>query len=247
MQKLEQTVQRVAPLHDPVFITGERGTGKELLAKALHLLGPTRGGSMVIVDCASLPQTTVESILFGHERGSFTGATRQHIGFLEAAHEGTLFLDEISHLPLEVQRCFLRFLQEGTITRIGANRPKQIRTRIIAASNRPIQNELKQGTFLPDLYDRLNVFPLRLPPLRARENDIHSLMQCFMGKTHFQRVLPEGLQVVLNYPFPGNVRELQHLCRRLVVFHPTGTITKEMIETNLDPISSDHEMESVLY
>lgn len=232
-RNLLERVQQAAPHWDAILLIGERGTGKELLARAIHQLGPSRNQRLVTVDCAALHPATIESALFGHERGAFTGAVRQHIGLFEQAHEGALFLDEISHLPLDIQGRFLRFLEEGTMRRIGAKETRKIRTRVIAASNRDLAHEAAQGRFLPDLHDRLNVLRLPLPPLRMRTEDILLLTRHYLGDD-FARIDGSGREFIENYHWPGNIRELRNLCRRIVVFAPQGIIDKIRVESLID-------------
>ncbi|MGC9328051.1 MAG: sigma 54-interacting transcriptional regulator [Candidatus Hinthialibacter sp.] len=224
MRELADWTHAAAPHWDTILITGERGTGKELLAQAIHRLGPTRGAELVIVDCAALHPAMAEAALFGHERGAFTGALNRRIGYLEAAHEGSVFLDEIGSLPLETQGRLLRFLESRTLTRIGAVKPLKIRTRIIAATNRDIHSDCRNGRFLPDLYDRLCVLQVRTPPLRERCGDIPILIQHFMGEDNFHRLGRNVLQILERYSYPGNIRELRNLSRRLTVFYPEGRI-----------------------
>lgn len=233
IQELERKVELAAKGWETVLITGERGTGKELLARALHKMGPTRGDKMVTVDCAALPPATVESALFGHERGSFTGAVNRHIGLLEEAHEGTLFLDEISRLPLEAQGRFLRFLEERTVQRIGATKPVTVKTRIIAATNQDLADMARHRLFLPDLYDRLGVLNILCPPLREREGDILPLLERFLGKADFARLDEDARESINRHPFPGNIRELRNLCIRLKTFEPSGKIGEETIKRYL--------------
>lgn len=234
MVKLGEWVCQAAPHWDTILITGERGTGKELLARAIHQLGPTRGAEPVVVDCAALHPATIESALFGHERGAFTGATRQRTGYLELAHERSLFLDEISFLPRDLQGRFLRFLEQRTLTRVGATRPVQVRTRVIAATNRNLMDEAREGRFLPDLADRLGVLRVRVPSLRERGDDIWLLTSHFVGKEPASLFTPDAMEYLRSYPFPGNVRELRNLCRRILIFHPTGRIEKDDLSTWLD-------------
>lgn len=233
MKELAQHLLYAAPHWDTVLVTGERGTGKELLARALHLLGPTRGNQPVIVDCAALHPATAESALFGHERGAFTGATRRHIGFFETAQEGTVFLDEISALPLDIQGRLLRFLEQRTIVRVGSTEPITIRTRIIAASNRDLKQDVYAGRLLGDLYDRMNILRIEAPPLRERGRDAIHLYRHFMKMEKSDHLPEETERFLMSYHFPGNVRELKNLCRRLSVFHPQSEITSELIEQHI--------------
>lgn len=226
MQRLNQWVQKAAPQWDTILITGERGTGKELLAHAIHKLGPTRGGTSALVDCAALHVATAESVLFGHERGSFTGAVNKHVGLLERAHEGTLFLDEIGTLSLELQSRFLRFLEERTVQPIGSHIPRKIRTRIIAATNRDLEQDVLQGAFLPDLLDRLNVLNVELPPLRERGEDRWLLIRHFLNEPDLKRFTSGAVDAIMNYDFPGNIRELRNFCRRLKIFHLDSRVTE---------------------
>lgn len=234
MQTLAAWVHTAAPHVDPILLTGERGTGKELLAHAIHTLGPAKG-TMVILDCSTLPLSTLESVLFGHERGSFTGATHRHIGLLENAQGGSLFIDELHTLPLSVQHRFLRFIEEGHILRIGGTLPLTIHCRIIAASNRDLAAAVAGGRFLPDLYDRLNVLHATIPPLRERGEDRWLLFRHFIGNDAAARLTPEARTILAAHPFYGNVRELKTLCRRLSIFHPQDVITGEIIQQHLEP------------
>lgn len=232
MQSLASWIHTVAPLPDHVLLTGERGTGKELTANAIHKLSQNRGGDLITIDCAALPHATHEATLFGYERGAFTGAVNRRIGFIELANGGSLFLDEISTLPLDMQYRFLRFLEAGTVTRIGSAKPQKIRTRVIVASNRDLIHEVRENRFLPDLYDRLNVFQTMIPPLRERGEDILLLLQTFMGK-QFEQLNDDAKDYLLHYPFPGNVRELRHLSRRLSVFYPQQTVSSQDVQEQL--------------
>ena len=224
IQELEEQVCITAPHWDTVLITGERGSGKELLARAIHNFGPAKRGNLVVVDCASLHGATLESALFGHEKGAFTGAYCKHIGLLESANGGSVFLDEVSSLPLSAQTRFLRFLEEKTMTRVGGKDSLQIHTRVIAASNRNMIQDVENGLFLPDLYDRLNILRIHVPPLREREGDVFLLFDYFMGKAQSYRLTDDAKRFLLSYQFPGNIRELKNLCRRLAVYYPEGKI-----------------------
>jgi DNA-binding NtrC family response regulator len=224
MQQLGEQTHIAAKHWDTILITGERGTGKELLANAIHYLGPGRGGKPVTVDCGALHESTLESLLFGHEKGAFTGAYHRHIGFLESAHQGTIFFDEISTLPRSAQSRFLRFMEEGTVIRVGGKESIKVRTRVVAATNRNLAEEVAQGRFLADLYDRINILPLTTPPLRERGDDILLLFHHFLDSSKPVHLTEQAQTFLRNHPFPGNVRELRNLCRRLNVFHKNETI-----------------------
>lgn len=244
MKTLEAQVQCAAACSETVLVTGERGVGKELIAQALHKLSAVKGGPFVVVDCAALHASTAESSLFGHERGAFTGAVHRRIGQLEQAHQGSVFLDEIALLPLELQGRFLRFLEERTIQRIGSAKPLQVRTRIIAAANRDLVCEQQEGRFLPDLYDRLNVVRLRIPPLRERGEDALQLFHHFLPQCQ-TRLLPEGQRFLLDYPWPGNVREMRNVCKRIAVFYPEGPIDRAVLENLADQMPTKNAQKTM--
>jgi two-component system, NtrC family, nitrogen regulation response regulator GlnG len=217
---------------------GESGTGKELVARALHDYGKRRHGTFVAVNMAAIPKELVESELFGHERGAFTGATNRGIGRFEQAEGGTLFLDEIGDMPLEAQTRLLRVLQQGEYTTVGGRVPIRTDVRIIAATNRDLRQLIQQGLFREDLYYRLNVVPLRLPPLRERGDDIVELARHFLRKAEDEglpakHLEPEALDVLRHYRWPGNVRELENLIRRLAVLQSGDTITAAAITAEL--------------
>lgn len=232
LRLLEQTEQ-TAPLPINVLITGESGTGKELLASFLHRRGERAAGPFVKVNCAALPTALIESELFGHEKGAFTGATSQRKGKFELAHGGTLFLDEIGELPLESQAKLLRALQQGEIQRVGGNAPILVDVRLVAATNRDLNEEVGRGTFREDLYYRLKVIELRCPPLRERSGDLPILAQHFIE--HFGKKLgravvgisPSALQRLSGYDWPGNVRELEHAIARAVALAETRVLGPE--------------------
>ena len=223
LQRVLRSVEQVAPTDSTVLLTGETGTGNELIARALHTRSRRREAVLVKVNCAALPATLIESDLFGHEKGAFTGAVARKIGRFELAHGGTLFLDEIGELPLDLQPKLLRALQEGEIERVGSTRTLQVDVRVIAATNRDLETACREGRFRPDLFYRLNVFPIRLPPLRERTQDIPALVAHFIRKhaaklgRRIERV-PERFMAALSaYPWPGNVRELEHVIERAMI------------------------------
>jgi transcriptional regulator with GAF, ATPase, and Fis domain len=223
-------ISKVAPTDTTVLILGETGTGKELIARAVHNLSRRKDRVLIKVNCAALPPQLIESDLFGHERGAFTGAHERRIGKFELANGGTLFLDEIGELPLELQAKLLRVLQEGEFERLGGKGTLKTDVRIIAATNRELENESEAGKFRPDLYYRLNVFPITLPPLRERKEDIPLLAMHFtqkfaqkMGKK-IRSISNEALQEMLSYRWPGNIRELEHIVERSVILSGTSTL-----------------------
>ena len=208
----------VAPTRFPVLLQGESGVGKELAARAIHDLSDRQGGPLEVVDCGSIPRELIESELFGHVRGSFTGAHRDRRGAFEVAHHGTLFLDEIGEMPLQLQTRLLRVLQEGRFRRVGDERPVDIDVRIVAATNRELKSEVATGRFRQDLYYRLNVFAVRIPPLRERPGDLPLLVRHFLaGGGDEWTIEPVALQALETHPWPGNIRELGNLCATLAV------------------------------
>ena len=225
-----ESIDQVAPTDYTVLVTGETGTGKELVARAVHNRSRRQGRAMVKVNCAALPPQLIESELFGHERGSYTGATDKRIGKFELAHGGTIFLDEIGELPVEVQAKLLRVLQEREIERIGGKGPIAVDVRIIAATNRNLQEEVAAGRFRSDLYYRLNVFPILVPPLRERPEDILPLMAFFMQKISkslgkpLTGLAPAMRQQLLHYAWPGNIRELEHVIERAAIRARSATL-----------------------
>jgi two-component system nitrogen regulation response regulator GlnG len=240
MQEIYRVIARLTQADLTVMIMGESGTGKELVARALHDYGKRRYGAFVAVNMAAIPKELVESELFGHERGAFTGATNRGVGRFEQAEGGTLFLDEIGDMPLDAQTRLLRVLQQGEYTTVGGRTPIKTDVRIIAATNRDLRQLIQQGLFREDLYYRLNVVPLRLPPLRERGEDIPDLARHFLRKAEEEglpakRLDGEALDMLRRYRWPGNVRELENLIRRLAVLHsgetiPAGTVAAELKE-----------------
>jgi two-component system nitrogen regulation response regulator GlnG len=222
-----------------VMITGESGTGKELVARALHDYGKRRNGPFVAVNMAAIPRELIESELFGHEKGAFTGATTRNVGRFEQAEGGTLFLDEIGDMPMEAQTRLLRVLQQGEYTTVGGRVPIKTNVRIIAATNKDLRVSIQQGLFREDLFFRLNVVPLRLPPLRERAEDVPDLIRHFFAfaeKEGLARKQLDGdaMDRLKRYRWPGNVRELENLVRRLAALYPQETITGPIIEAELE-------------
>ena len=235
-QSVLKGVQIVAPTDATVLILGETGTGKELVARAIHELSSRSRGSFVKVNCAAIPGSLLESELFGHEKGSFTGAVAQKIGRFELAHEGTLFLDEIGEMPLELQPKLLRAIQDQEFERVGGNRTIRTNVRFVAATNRDLKAMVDENRFRADLYYRLHVFPLNVPPLRERREDIPLLTRYFVQK-HAQRIgrkiesIPtQVLEVLVNYDWPGNIRELQNVIERSVILSNGPEFHVSMLE-----------------
>jgi formate hydrogenlyase transcriptional activator len=232
---LEQ-VEQVAPTDSTALIQGETGTGKELIARAIHNISSRCGRSFVKLNCAAIPFDLLESELFGHEKGAFTGAIAQKIGRFEMANRGTLFLDEIGDIPLALQPKLLRVLQEQEFEPLGSTRTHQVDVRLVAATNRDLASMVKQGTFRSDLYYRLNVFPILLPPLRERRQDIPALVQHFvelygrrMGK-QIEEITPETMCALNSHLWPGNIRELQNVIERSVILTSGTTLHAPLAE-----------------
>ena len=231
MAEVVSTAARIASTRTTVLISGESGTGKEILAKAIHYASPRKDRTMVAVNCAALSHTLLESELFGHEKGSFTGADRQHIGRFEQAHRSSLFLDEVGDTPLATQVKILRVLQERTIERIGGIQPIEIDVRLIAATHRPLEQMIEEGAFREDLYYRLNVVTIAIPPLRERRDDIPLLIDRFLtrfseendrGKMQLSK---EAYDLLMKYDYPGNIRELENIVEQAVVLTRGNVVT----------------------
>ena len=238
MQEIYRTLARLMGTNLTVLVTGESGTGKELVARALHDYGKRRNHPFVAINMAAIPRELIESELFGHERGAFTGATQRHIGRFEQAEGGTLFLDEIGDMPPEAQTRLLRVLQEGEYTTVGGRTSITTNVRIIAATHRDLRRLIQQGLFREDLYFRLNVVPIRLPPLRERVEDIPELVRTFQSRgaeegIPWKVIDASAIERLKAYSWPGNVRELENLVRRLGVLYSQEVITGEVIDAEL--------------
>ena len=223
MHKIFELIKKIAPTKSTVLIRGETGTGKELVARAIHNLSLRREHSFVPVDCASLTESLLESELFGHVKGAFTGAVSDKKGLLEVASGGTVFLDEIGHISLNIQAKLLRVLQEGQIKRVGDVMPTRVDIRLISATNEDLEKAVEEGRFRRDLYYRINVVPIWLPPLRERKEDISLLVEYFIKKYNYlerkklKGISPDALKLLMEYDWPGNIRELENLIHRAVV------------------------------
>jgi len=248
MQEIYRMLARLMQTDLTVMIVGESGTGKELVARALHEYGKRRSGPFVAINMAAIPRDLIESELFGHEKGAFTGANARNPGRFEQAEGGTLFLDEIGDMPMEAQTRLLRVLQQGEYTTVGGRTPIKTDVRIIAATNKDLRVLIQQGLFREDLFFRLNVVPLRLPPLRERVEDIPDLIRHFLAQAEREGLPPKQLdQAALDrmrrYRWPGNVRELENLARRLSALYPQEMINAAVIETELNqpPVTATGE------
>ena len=238
MQEIYRIIARLTGTDLTVIVTGESGTGKELVARAMHDYGKRRTGPFVAVNMAAIPRELVESELFGHEKGAFTGATTRKAGRFEQAEGGTLFLDEIGDMPLDAQTRLLRVLQSGEFMTVGGRAPIKADLRIVAATHRDLRQLVTQGLFREDLFYRLNVVPIRLPPLRERAEDIPALVQHFLAKARdeglpHKAIEPDAMTLIKHHPWPGNVRELENLVRRLAALYAEETIGREVVEIEL--------------
>jgi Nif-specific regulatory protein len=239
MEEALNLVKRVAPSPATVLILGESGTGKELIARAIHFSSPRAEKPLVKVNCAALPESLLESELFGHEKGAFTGAVGRRIGRFEQADQGTIFLDEIGDLSPALQSKLLRVLQEKEFERVGSSQPLKVDVRVIAATNRNLEDAIKKGTFREDLYYRLNVVTISLPPLRERKEDIPPLIEHFLKKYSGENQKPvvsfskEARDLLMNYHYPGNIRELENIIERAVVLSRGDSITTQDLPLNL--------------
>jgi len=240
IKQIREIIRQVAPTNISVLITGESGTGKELVARALHRLSPRRNMPMITVNCGAIPEGILESELFGHQRGAFTGAVETRKGYFELADGGTLFLDEIGDMPLATQVKILRVLEEKEFMRVGGTTPKRVDVRIIAASNKNLQMAVQKGEFREDLYYRLNAVNIHVPPLRERREDIPLLIKkfttdfCRENKIEFEGFTEGALRRLENYPWPGNVRELKNLVESIIVLEKGRRIDEFDLSKYLD-------------
>ena len=238
MQRIFRLVGKVAPTDSSVLLLGESGTGKELFAEQIHLASPRRDGPFIRVNCAALPEGLLESELFGHVRGAFTGAEKDRAGLFEQADGGTLFLDEVADMSASMQARLLRALQEGEIRRVGGNRPIHVDVRVLAATNRDLQAEVEAGRFREDLFYRLHVLVIAMPPLRKRPGDVELLSVHLLEKIARERgrkpprLTSEVLDLFERYAWPGNVRQLENTLQRLVLLAGEGAITRAVVESD---------------
>ena len=250
MRKLLQTIDSIAPQDFTVLIEGESGTGKELVARAIHQLSPRKDFPFIPISCAAIPETLLESELFGHEKGSFTGAVKRHIGYFERANNGTVFIDDIDDFPLALQVKLLRVLQEREIVRVGGSEIVSINVRIVCATKVNLLERVQRGGFREDLYYRLNIIPIRIPPLRERKDDIIPLFKHFLAKKKVEEKIklltPELITRLLEYDWPGNVRQLENVVERLIAFSEVGSINELLsslfplpAQTAVDAVSED--------
>src|SRR5438270_6073599 len=239
MRKLMAQIARVAASESRICILGETGTGKELIARTIHEKSHRSAGPYVTLNCAAVPAELIESELFGHEKGSFTGAANRHLGKFEQAHEGTLFLDEIGDMPLAMQAKLLRVLEQGEVERIGGDKPVKVNVRVIVATHRNLEEQARQGGFRQDLFHRIYVFPVTLPPLRERPEDIPALISHFAAQIIRQNgwkeigFAPDAMQALQAYSWPGNIRELRNVVERLLLFSEDDKVTTATVQTAL--------------
>jgi two-component system NtrC family response regulator len=250
MQQVKALAAKVAPSRASLLVVGESGTGKEVLARSIHRVSGRRDRPFITVNCAALPETLIESELFGHEKGAFSGAVAEKKGRFELANGGTLLLDEVGDIPLAVQVKLLNVLQSGSFERVGGTKTHEVDVRVIAATHRDLEKRIEQGAFRTDLYYRLNVVSIALPPLRERAEDIPLLVQSFLRKhadlsaAQVDAVEPEVVQAFMKWPFPGNVRELENWIERAVVLAESTTLTRndfpsQLFDETARPVSAD--------
>jgi len=250
LKRVLSLVSKVAPTDASVLVTGETGTGKELVARAIHRRSHRSSRAFVSVNCAAIPRDLIASELFGHEKGSFTGALQRRLGRFELAEGGTIFLDEVGELPMETQIALLRVLQEHEFERVGGTRSIQTNVRVVAATNRNLQEAIAAGTFRSDLFYRLNVFPIEIAPLRERQEDIPVLVEYFVDhcarkvRKNIQGITKESLDLLRSYPWPGNIRELQNVIERSVIVCETENFSVDETWLPRQPLASECKSQS---
>lgn len=253
MRRVFEMISRVASTKTTILITGESGTGKELVARAVHSHGADSDVPFMPINCGAIPENLIESELFGHKKGAFTGATEDKTGLFVAARGGTVFLDEVGELPQNTQVKLLRVLQEKRVKPVGGNKEEDVACRILAATNRDLRQEVEQGNFREDLFYRLNVIPIELPPLREREGDVRLLIEHFVEEfsedmgVEIEGIEADAMRIMLNYSYPGNVRELQNVIERAVTLCRNQMITQDVLpyhmqEDSLGQVTSDMEI-----
>lgn len=236
IQEIYKIIGKVSQSDVPVLIVGESGTGKELVARAIYTYSPRSDKPFIVINCAAIPDTLLESELFGYEKGAFTGAYERRIGKLEQCDRGTLFLDEIGDMPLSLQSKLLRFLQEGEFTRVGGNKVIKVDVRVIAATNKDLEAEIRRGKFREDLYYRLNVVTIRIPPLRERKEDIPELVHYFIRRSReetgkeIRSITKRAMDKLIDYEWPGNIRELENVIKRAMVMAKGDVISEDDIQ-----------------
>ena len=246
MQDVYRIMARLMNSDLTVLITGESGTGKELIAKALHEFGTRKNSPFVAINMAAIPKDLIESELFGHEKGAFTGAIDKKIGKFEVANGGTLFLDEIGDMPIEAQTRLLRVLQEGEFLSVGGTKPIKTNVRIVAATNKSLDEQIKLGAFREDLFYRINVIPIKLPPLRQRKDDIPALVNHFIASNINQStsftIEKEGIEYLKSYDWPGNIRELENFIKRVITLYPEEIVSQEIIKNEFSILGTSNSM-----
>jgi transcriptional regulator with GAF, ATPase, and Fis domain len=251
LQKVLSLVSKVAPTDATVLITGETGTGKELIARSIHRQSERSSRALVCVNCAAVPRDLIASELFGHEKGSFTGALQRRLGRFELADGGTIFLDEVGELPLETQIALLRVLQQHEFERVGGTRSIHANVRVIAATNRNLQAAIREGTFRSDLFYRLDIFPIVIPPLRERREDVPVLVEYFVARCarnlgkNIQRITKQSLDLLRSYHWPGNIRELQNVLDRSVIMCETETLSVDKVWLAEQSLSTDSKIPAI--
>ena len=244
MRDVYQLVERVAPLGSTVYIQGPSGSGKEIIARSIHLLSGRNGGPFVPVNCGAIPRELLESELFGYEKGAFTGAAKERQGLMEVANGGTLFLDEIGDMPLDMQVKLLRLLEERTFTRVGGSKPIKVNVRFVCATHRDLTQMIRDEKFREDLFYRINVFPIFLPPLKDRADDIPRLIALIKERFEIQgfppspRLTPCGIEALQAFPWPGNIRELRNVLERAGALYPDQQINGQLINNLLRPFGA---------